>query len=58
MPNTLSLKEKGKKNLYNSPRRTTFTTFSYTTSGLSNDLINVTAAVVQNCPEAIELEPW
>lgn len=58
MPNTLSLKEKGKKNWYNSPSRTTFTTLSYTSSGLSNDLINMTATVVQSCPEATELEPW
>lgn len=57
MPNISSLKEKWKKDWYNSPR-TTFTTFSYTTSGLSNGLINMTATVVQSCPEAIELEPW
>lgn len=35
-----------------SPRRETFT------SGLSNDLINMTATVVPSCPGAIELEPW
>lgn len=34
------------------PRRKTFT------SGLSNDVINMSATVVQSCPGAIELEPW